>query len=153
MPFNTGISAGTRQIVTVRFDVAANAPGGQTPLTFSDMPVIREVSDVNANVLQSNFQDGAINILSPTSANASLSGKVRDAKGNGLAQVRVVLNAPNGQTRAAVTNSFGNYRFDGVETGETYILTVSSRKYFFADPTQIVNVQDTLEDIDFVGEN
>jgi hypothetical protein len=43
-------------------------------------------------------------------------------------------------------------KFDGVPVGETYILTVSSRKYFFAEPTRIVNVEDNADDIDFVGQ-
>jgi hypothetical protein len=63
------------------------------------------------------------------------------------------LTDASGQTRTAQTNSFGNYRFAEVAVGETYILTVSSKKYFFAEPSRIVNVQDSLEDLDFVGEN
>jgi hypothetical protein len=43
MPFNVALAAGTKQIVTIQFTVAANAAGGQTPLTFGDMPVVREV--------------------------------------------------------------------------------------------------------------
>jgi hypothetical protein len=153
MPFNTGVPAGTRQIVTIQFNVAANASGGLTPLTFSDAPVVREVSDINANVLQSNFTDGAVNILGPTAASVTIGGKVHDVKGNPLAQVRITLTDPAGQTRIATTNTFGNYRFANVEAGQTYVLTASGKRYVFNDPTQIVTVTDNLENLDFVGSN
>lgn len=153
MPFGMTVAAGTRQIVTIQFNVAANASGGPTPLTFSDLPVVREVSDVNANVLQSNFTAGAVNILVPTAATVTIGGNVHSPKGNPLAQVRVTLTDSDGQTRTARTNSFGNYRFADVATGEIYVLTVSGKGYQFASPTQIVNVQDNLDNLDFVGEN
>lgn len=51
MPFGVALPVGTRQIVTIRFDVAANVFGGPTPLVMGDTPVFREVSDVNASVL------------------------------------------------------------------------------------------------------
>ncbi len=63
MPFGQAIESGARQLVTITFTVAANAAAGQTPLTFGDAPAFREVADVDANVVQSVFQDGAINIL------------------------------------------------------------------------------------------
>jgi CSLREA domain-containing protein len=153
MPAGQTLAAGTRQIVTVQFNVAANAPVGPTPLTFSDLPTLREVADANAAVLQSIFTDGAVNILGPTAAEVTIGGRIRDQKGNPLGQVRVTLTAPDGQTRTATSTTFGNYRFPNVEVGETYVLTVSSKRYFFADPTQIVNVADNAEDIDFVGLN
>jgi len=153
MPAGQIVPAGARQLVTLQFTVAVNAPGGLVPLTFGDTPVLREVSDTNANVLQATFQDGAINILGPTASNVTVGGRVRDARGNGLPQVLVTLSGGNGQPRTTRTNTFGYYRFTDVPAGETYILTVSGRKYVFANPTRVVSVQDNINDLDFVSEN
>jgi hypothetical protein len=38
--------------------------------------------------------------------------------GSGIRNVRVTLTAPGGQTRSALTGSFGYYGFEGVPVGE-----------------------------------
>ena len=59
------IAAGNNQIlVTITFNVSSSAPEGDTPLTFSDVPAIRRVSDTNAMPLATDFIDGVINIIS-----------------------------------------------------------------------------------------
>jgi CSLREA domain-containing protein len=152
-PVNQMIQAGTRQLVTIRFDVAANAPGGQTPLTFSDAPVFREVVNANADPLATVFTDGAVNILSPTAANVTIGGRILDAKGGGLGRVTVSLIDGRGTTRTAVSNTFGNYRFTGVAAGETCVVSVNSKRYEFSPKTQILSVTDNLEDVNFTAGN
>ena len=44
---------------------------------------------------------------------------------------------------------FGVYRFEDVLRGETYVLSVTSRRYRFA--TRILTVTDSVADYDFVG--
>src|SRR5690606_30309327 len=75
-PVGTAIPAGNREIITVTFNVAPDAPAGATPVTFSDTPVIREISDVEANVLESTFTGGTVTILAPTSAPVMVAGRV-----------------------------------------------------------------------------
>jgi hypothetical protein len=55
----------------------------------------------------------------------------------------------NGVVRTATTSSFGFYRFEGVTVGESYVMGVSSRNYRFTP--RVVQVFDSLTDIDFVG--
>ncbi|MBS1795441.1 MAG: carboxypeptidase regulatory-like domain-containing protein [Acidobacteria bacterium] len=153
MPFGQAVQPGTRQLVTIGFAVAANAAGGQTPLVFGDLPVIREVSDTNANVLPANFTDGAVNILVPTAAEATIGGRITDNAGNGLPRVRLELTDAGGQTRAAATDQFGRYRFSNVAAGGVYVLSVSSRRYIFDRPTRVVTVEDDIGDLDFIGRN
>lgn len=153
MPFGVAVPAGTRQIVTVQFNVAANAAGGMTPLAFSDTPVVREISDVDANVVNSTFTDGTLNIIGPTAADAIVAGRVTDSAGNGLARVQMTLTDAGGQTRVATTNSFGRYRFADIATGQSYILSVSAKRYRFDEPSRVVNVQESLEEVDFVSRN
>lgn len=149
LPFGTGLTAGTKQLVTVRFDVAANAAAGNTALFFNDVPVVREVSDLNANVLPSTFQDGAINILGPTAADVTIAGRVLTANNRGVSGARVVMTDASGIGREARTNSFGYYNFTAVAAGETYIFTVTHKRFEFAP--QVVFVIEERDDFNFVS--
>lgn len=92
-------------------------------------------------------------IVAPSAANASISGHVVAGKG-GLGNVVVTLSGGNlTQPLSARTNNFGFYKFDNLPVGETYVLTVSSKKYVFTAPTQAVNLLDEITDADFTAEN
>ncbi len=151
MPFGEAVSAGTRQIVTIRFDVAADAPAGNTPLTFNDTPVIREVSDVDAGVLQSAFEDGNVDVLGPSSANISISGKVLTKSGRGIARAMISITDSGGETRTTLTNPFGNYRFAGLDSGEIYTLTIRHKQFQFTPSTQILTVFEDAPGINFIA--
>ena len=62
----------------------------------------------------------------------------------------VILTDSNGNTRATRTGSFGYYRFDEVEAGQTYIFNVSSRRYSFAP--QVVTVTEDLTELNFTAQ-
>ena len=151
MPFGQAIPLGTRQLVTIRFDVAANAPGGQTPLVFGDQPVFREVADTNGNPVPATFQNGNINISGPTAATVTVGGRVMTADGRGVSKARVVLTDANGAERLAITNPFGYYRFDEVQAGETYIFSVGHKRYQFSP--QVLTVNEELAELNFTAEN
>jgi hypothetical protein len=148
----TTIQAGTKQLVTIRLTVAANAAGGITPLTLGDAPVIRRVSDANAAVLPTTFTGGNLNILSPTAANVSIGGRVLTANGQGISRAIISMTDASGNQRSASTNSFGYYRFAEVPAGQTYILTVISRRYSFVNSSQVVSVADDNGEINFTAE-
>ncbi len=65
MPTGQTFVAGTRQIVVVTFTIAGGAPTGQSAITFGDLPIAREVSDANANVLTTVFTPGTITVQQP----------------------------------------------------------------------------------------
>lgn len=88
-----------------------------------------------------------------TAANSAISGRIIAGK-NGLSNVNVTLSGGSLQQPISIkTNSFGNYKFDNLPTGETYIVTVSAKKYTFTPPTKTVNLNDEITDADFVAEN
>jgi hypothetical protein len=136
-----------KQLVTVRFDVAANAPAGQTPLTFSDTPAFRETSNLAAQPLPTTYQDGFVTIAGPTSAPVAVGGRVVTDSGAGLSGALVYLADNNGNTRSAKTNPFGYFRFDNVLTGEAYIISIRAKTYRY-EPRGIV-VDDELTDLVF----
>lgn len=89
------------------------------------------------------------NAFVPTSANVSVGGRVSTDEGAGISRVIVTLTNGAGVSRSVTTNTFGNYRFDNVAAGETYILTVNNKKYLFTDSPRVVNVQNDVMDVDF----
>ena len=88
----------------------------------------------------------AIAQLAPSVANVSIGGRVTVGK-NGLARARVTLTDTSGATRTMQTSAFGYYRFDDVEVGGTYIVSVNHKRYFFAP--QVVSVVEELTELDF----
>jgi len=128
-PSGQAIAAGTRQLVTIRFDVSQNASAGQTLLTFGDQPVFREVADTGGNPVPATFQNGGITIFGTTAADVSIGGRVLTADGRGVSKAFITLTDPAGESRSAVTNPFGYYRFENLPVGQAYILTVRSKRY------------------------
>lgn len=150
-PIGQAVLAGTRQIVTIRFDVAANAPGGATPLLMvGHPPVVNEVSSVNADVLPTTFTGGFVNILIPTASNATVSGRVADVNGTPIPRVRVLLTDSSGASRTAVTNNFGMFVIEDVPTGATYVLNAVAKGYTFTP--QAVDVSQDISDLNLIGE-
>jgi len=82
----------------------------------------------------------------PTAANVTVAGRVLTAGGNGLRNAIVTLTDSNGTTRAAITSSFGYYQFDEIAAGQTYIVSVASKRYTFAPLT--ITVTDAITDLD-----
>lgn len=91
--------------------------------------------------------------LAPSAANVAIGGRVRTADGNGIRNVRISLTAPNGETRFAVTAAFGYYRFDDISVGETYVISVSAKKFTFSQPTIIRSIFEEISDLDFVADS
>jgi hypothetical protein len=151
LPTGQTLSQGTRQIVTIRFDVLPSADAGPSPLGFADQPVFRETVDAEANPLATTFLGGSVNILGPTSANVAIAGTAAGKTGGIIAGVRVHLTLPSGEIRTAVTNSFGKYRFEGLAAGVQYVLSASGTRYVFENPVRIVSAVEEVTTVDFTA--
>ncbi len=85
--------------------------------------------------------------------NVSLSGRILTAEGNGIRNVRVTLSGGNLPTPVTVqTHSFGTYNFQGLQSGMTYTVTVSTKKYVLTQPSRMVTPQADVTGFDFVTE-
>jgi hypothetical protein len=84
--------------------------------------------------------------LRPTAARVSVSGRVLDPMRRNIARAVISLTALDGTVRSAITNTFGYYKIDGLEAGQTYILSASSRRYRFTPIP--VNVFDSITGFD-----
>lgn len=90
-------------------------------------------------------------IVPDTAAPANVSGRISTADGRGISRVIVTLTGQDGLVRRTISSAFGYYRFEDVGVGETYVLTVASKRYTFAQPSRIITVQEDIGDADFVS--
>ena len=88
--------------------------------------------------------------FAPTAAGVSVGGRVKTAAGKGILNVKVTVTFSSGETRTTVSGTGGYYQFTDIPAGETYIFSVSAKRYVFSQPTQIRNITDDTQDIDFV---
>jgi hypothetical protein len=118
-----------------------------TPTTQARIRVREADFATPAAISSGNFTIG----IAPSAATASITGKVLTSTGRGVSRARVVITDLNGAVRYATTNSFGNYRFDNLESGQNYVLSVSSKRYQFATASQTIFVGEDLTGVDFTA--
>lgn len=94
-----------------------------------------------------------LQFLPATAASLSLSGRVTTAGGNGIRNAKVVIMGNSlDEPIITATGSFGYYSFDGLTAGETYIVTVNSKRYTFSMPSRVVSLVDNVIDADFIAD-
>jgi hypothetical protein len=79
----------------------------------------------------------------------SVSGRVLTPEGQGLRNAVVSMTDPAGVTVRVTTSSFGFYVFDAVQANQTYVMSVSSRRYRFT--AQVITPTANLANVDFMG--
>lgn len=89
-------------------------------------------------------------ILVSTAAAVTISGRVTTQTGRGISNARVTITEQSGNNRTATTNPFGYFRFTEVQAGETYIISVISKRYSFAP--RVLNVIEDIEDLNYYVE-
>lgn len=90
------------------------------------------------------------NLLVPTAASARIEGRVLDVEGNPIRNLTVVLTgAPLTTPRVVKTNNFGGFIFEDVEIGQTYVVSISSKKYGFGQPSRVISLNENVSDIVF----
>lgn len=115
------------------------------------MPIITVYSGTDSGNNGANWIFDA-NCFAPTSASVSISGRVLNADGRGIARIIVMITDANGNSRSTVTNPFGNYRFSEVSAGQTITVSVRGKKFVFADSVRVLNVSENLAEINFIAE-
>lgn len=85
-----------------------------------------------------------------TAAAVSVSGATLTQHGKPLTRTLVTIqNALTGEIRSTYSNNFGRYRFEGLPVGDTYIVTVSNRRYVFEPNTQVFMLIDAIDGLNF----
>jgi hypothetical protein len=79
----------------------------------------------------------------------SVGGRVLTPAGQALRNAVVILTDSQNARRTATTSSFGIYAFDNVTIGETYVVSVASKRFRFAP--QIMQFTSNVSNLDLVG--
>jgi hypothetical protein len=51
------------------------------------------------------------------------------------------------------TGTFGNFAFEGLRAGETYVITVSAARYTFKQPSVTLTLYEDLTGLEFTASN
>jgi hypothetical protein len=119
-----------------------------------DWPLIPNGSCTGAEGVAGIATDiGAVELLVPTAAHASISGRALTSYGRGLPNVVVgVYDLEGNQIKYARTNSFGYFIVFDVPAGSSYVVAAMSKRYRFAQPTFAVALDDNVDGLIFIGE-
>ena len=142
-------SAPPRHAVSFRFNVAAGAAGGQTPITFGTSPTPRSTSDGQGNPLPAVYTDGFVDIQAAPPATYTVGGRITTPSGAGLRNATVVLTDSQNVQQTVTTSSFGFYSFSNLPGGN-YSVSVRSRLYRF-QPVNL-SVSSDLSSVDLQGQ-
>lgn len=126
-------------LLNLRFK-SVGAPGSVTRLVWERLMLNEGDPQVAA-------ADGHIEISAAASGEAEISGRVLTPFGDGIPNARITLTSTTGRSRSAISTGFGSYRFAGLQTGETYTISVSSKQYTFRASTISTAGQATTLDI------
>jgi hypothetical protein len=86
-------------------------------------------------------------------ADVSLSGRILTAGGAGIRNSLVTVSGGDLPAPVTVqTGSFGYYEFQGLHSGQTYTVTVATKRYVIAQPVRMVTLAGNVSDFDFVAE-
>ena len=99
-----------------------------------------------------NFSESVNNVvnpcqLPPTAATATVSGRVIAPQEMGLTSTLVTLTDMQGNSQTIRTAKLGSFRFTNVVAGETYILSISSKRYTYAP--QVITVTEDITELSF----
>ncbi len=75
------------------------------------------------------------------------------ADGRGVVNAAVVVTGNSlSQPKFVKTSSLGYYLLEGLQAGETYVVTINSKRYTFAVPSRVINLGDSVGEVDFSAE-
>ena len=107
--------------------------GGTIPNGVWKLYVLERSSMLTPSTAVGNIAGGwGIDFIHPTEVGASISGRVTTSDAQGIRNAKVVVTGgPLTGPIIATTGSFGYFAFEGLATGQTYVVTVNSRRYTF----------------------
>ncbi|MBX3243223.1 MAG: carboxypeptidase regulatory-like domain-containing protein [Acidobacteria bacterium] len=87
----------------------------------------------------------------PSSSGITVTGRVLESAGRGISQAKVILTDSEGNIRNVSTNGFGYFQFESLKAGETFIVSVSSRRHTFRESTRVFMADGLIEEIVFTA--
>lgn len=96
-----------------------------------------------------NFEATVRRAFAPTAASVPISGRVMSTDGSGIFPAYVSITASSGIAHTSRANNFGYYRFDDIEVGQTYVVSVTAKQRQFVP--RVVFVKDELANFDLIA--
>jgi len=96
---------------------------------------------------------GGDEALAPLAAEAVINGRVLTADGRGIRNA--IISVAGGNLTQPIfvrTGSFGYYSIEGLEAGQTYVLTINSKRFIFSNPSVVVTLEDNVSEVNFTAE-
>jgi hypothetical protein len=91
--------------------------------------------------------------LAPTAASVTVSGRVVDSFGYGISGARLMItDVQTGTSWSALSNNFGYYTLQGPTAGGFYMMSVSHKRYTFADGTRTFSLNEDVAGVDWVAD-
>ncbi len=88
----------------------------------------------------------------PSAAPVSVTGRAMTRAGRPVMKAVIsLINVATGESKSAVTNTFGYYRFDGLEADSLYMVTVVHKQHRFANNNQTFSLTQSVEGVDFIA--
>jgi hypothetical protein len=167
----TSLSAGTYTNVPALTFTSPNSPGGSGSWngdlaanraafnqTISvNIPAGQEIMLRWSSTGNSGQGDGigvddiSISAVGPTAGDATISGRVTDRYGRAISSAAISVQDLVGNRKVVYTNTFGYYSVAGLEVGQAYVLSVSARRYTFANPSVVIDLSDNFSGANFVA--
>ncbi|MBK7393699.1 MAG: DUF11 domain-containing protein [Chloracidobacterium sp.] len=118
-----------------------------------DAGQLRPIGDDAANFAVGRIAGGwGLEFLAPTSADVSIGGRVLTDTGRGIRGAVVTVTGNSLVSPINVmTGVNGRYTVPGLTAGETYVVTVRSRRFFFTEPSRVITLNDNVADADFIS--
>ena len=116
-----------------------------------DAGQLRPIGDDAANFAVGRIAGGwGLEFLAPTAADVSIGGRVLTGEGRGIRGAVVTVTGNSLVTPINVmTGVNGRYTVPGLTAGETYIVSVRSRRFVFDQPSRVITLNDSVADADF----
>lgn len=86
-------------------------------------------------------------------SNLTLSGRILTSAGNGIRNAIVTISGGGLSNPISVqTGAFGTYSFGSLQSGSTYTVTVTTKRYVIAQPSRMVTTNGNVVDFNFVAD-
>jgi hypothetical protein len=127
-----------------------NASGGQFTINATNGQTVAGQSATGASLsIHAGFWN--TDAFAPTASEVTVAGRITTGEGRGIRNVRILMTNSNGESRTALSGSFGYFRFTGVPAGETYVFTAFAKRYEFEEPSQVRTIIEETEGVHFVA--
>jgi hypothetical protein len=132
------LAPGSKTSFAFTFGIMAGTPFAAPAVAAQPLPV---------NILAESLVPNAA--LVPTAAKVSVSGRVLAADGDGIRGATVAFTRADGQVVTAVTNAFGYYMIQDLQSGQTYVVNAHARGASFHP--RLLLMTDSITDADIIA--